>query len=284
MESIQLLNKINNHSSADILTDGRLRQAQLRMLEMLSVIDSICIKYQLDYWLDAGTLLGAIRHQGFIPWDDDMDIAMPRESYEKFLQIAPTEFPEDMHLQRAGIEPGYYNLGTPLKIRDRRSYYLERHEQGNEPYVQGIFIDIFVYDKMIVTPWKRRFYKRISRKLLRMLGTKHSPLPMGRSHNLYRALGYIFPKIVLNKGLDYLVYTSKKLNSPYLGRGYHCKKVTLIEFAEVYPLKRSLFENKYFNIPQNAESILQKEYGDYQILPPESERILRHCRYLVINS
>ena len=64
-----------------ILADGRLRQAQLKMLSMLKVIDSICVKHNIDYWLDAGTLLGAIRHQGFIPWDDDMDIAMPRVSY-----------------------------------------------------------------------------------------------------------------------------------------------------------------------------------------------------------
>ncbi|WP_242604439.1 LicD family protein [Legionella gresilensis] len=282
MESI-LSNEINQ-SSVAILTDGRLRQAQLRMLDMLKVIDAICVKHQLVYWLDAGTLLGAIRHQGFIPWDDDMDIAMPRESYEKFLKVAPLELPADIHLQLAGIEAGYYNLGAPLKIRDRRSYYLERHEKGNEPYVQGIFIDVFVYDKMIVTPWKRRFYKRISRKLLRMLGTKHSPLSMGRSHNLYRALGYIFPKVILNHGLDYLVRHSKKLNSPYLGRGYHCKRVTLIEFAEVFPLKRAVFENHYFNIPYDADSILRKEYGDYHILPPESERTLRHCRHLIIEN
>ncbi|WP_242604163.1 LicD family protein [Legionella beliardensis] len=280
MESIQLSEKLT-HSPQEILADGRLRRAQLKMLEMLTIIDSICVKYQIDYWLDAGTLLGAIRHQGFIPWDDDMDIAMPRESYEKFLQVAPLELPAHMHLQQAGIEPGYYNLGTPLKIRDRSSYYLERHEKGNEPYVQGIFIDIFVYDKMTTIPWKRRFYKRLSRKCLRMLGTKHSLLPMGRSHNLYRTLGYIFPKAVLNKALNYLVSMSKKIDSPYLGRGYHCKKVTLIEFTEVYPLKRALFENRYFNIPNKAESILSKEYGDYQTLPPESERTLRHCIKLI---
>jgi lipopolysaccharide cholinephosphotransferase len=270
-----------DHSPEAILSDGRLRQAQLKMLRMLKSVDAICSRHQIEYWLDAGTLLGAIRHQGFIPWDDDMDIAMTREGYEKFLQVAPAELPDHMRLQKAGAEPGYYNLGTPLKIRDCTSYYVEKYEKENEPYLQSIFIDIFVYDKMTPIHWKRRFYKRISRKLLRILGTKHSPLPMGRSHNLYRTLGYFFPKIFLNKALDYLVNTARTIDTPFLGRGYHCKKVTLIEFKEVYPLKRALFEGCYFNIPQHAEAILRKEYGDFHILPPESERTLRHCAKLI---
>jgi lipopolysaccharide cholinephosphotransferase len=264
-----------------VMKDGRLKQAQIKMFNMLKLIDSICKKHHLDYWLDAGTLLGAVRHQGFIPWDDDMDIAMPRDSYEKFLRIAPTELPAHLWLQRSETETGYYNLGAPLKIRDRSSYYLEKHEIGNEPYVQGIFVDIFVYDKMPVNKTKRRLYKTYAKKLLRILSTKYTPLPMGHYHNLYKTLGVLLPKSLLNNALNRLIKKANAVDSPYWGRGYHCKKSTILKMDEVYPLKQVPFESGYFNIPQHAETILTREYGDFMTLPPEHERVLRHCRALV---
>ncbi|KTC65089.1 LicD family protein (phosphorylcholine metabolism) (plasmid) [Legionella adelaidensis] len=277
------MEKLESGSNLPVaITNDLLRAAQLKMLSMLKVIDAICKEHDIDYWLDAGTLLGSIRHQGFIPWDDDMDIAMPRKSYEKFLQVAPKELPAHMYLQKAGGEKGYYNLGTPLKVRDKKSYYLEKYERGNETYTQGIFIDVFVYDKMPAHPLIHKSMKRISRKLLRILGTKYSSLPMGRSHQLYKTLGYFFPKIFLNKCLDLMVHYANKQNTPYLGRGYHCKKVTHIKFEEVYPLRKGEFEGESFNIPNKAEFILRKEYGDYLTLPPESERTLRHCKTLIM--
>lgn len=87
-----LAQQINPYAADTAFSDGRLREAQLKMLTMLEVIDSICLKHNLDYWLDAGTLLGAVRHQGFIPWDDDVDIAMPRASYENFYVLLLQKF------------------------------------------------------------------------------------------------------------------------------------------------------------------------------------------------
>ena len=79
--------------------DGSLlRRQQLRMLELLEVIDVICRKHQIPYWLSSGTLIGAARHKGFIPWDDDMDICMKRPDYNRFLQIADQIMPEGYKL------------------------------------------------------------------------------------------------------------------------------------------------------------------------------------------
>lgn len=264
-----------------VLSDGRLRQAQLKMFKMLQVIDDICMKHDIDYWLDAGTLLGAVRHQGFIPWDDDMDIAMPRESYEKFLRVAAAEMPEHMCIQEAGVVKGYFNMGAPVKIRDKTSYYLEKYERGDETYVQGIFIDIFVYDKMPVNEIKRNLYKRLSKKILRITGTKFSPIPMGHYHKFYRLIGSFLSKAFLDKAMYKIINRANQSSSPYLGRGYHCKKTTLVAIKDIYPLKRAQFESGYFNIPNHAETILSTEYGDYLSLPPEEERILRHCVALV---
>ena len=87
-----------------------LRQAQLVMLRMLKIIDYICRKHDISYWMCSGTLLGAVRHKGFIPWDDDLDICMIREDYERFVKIAVNEFPEDMMLQTRETDPHYLSL------------------------------------------------------------------------------------------------------------------------------------------------------------------------------
>ena len=77
------------------------------MLEILQEIHKICVENNLTYWLEAGTLLGAVRHKGFIPWDDDSDVSMPRADYEKFLKIAQKKLPKDMFLQTQDTDKEY---------------------------------------------------------------------------------------------------------------------------------------------------------------------------------
>ena len=89
--------------------DTVLRQSQLVMLRILKTVDSICKENNISYWLDSGTLLGAARHGGFIPWDDDIDIMMLREDYELFKEIAKKELPEDMFLQNQDTDI-YYDM------------------------------------------------------------------------------------------------------------------------------------------------------------------------------
>ena len=111
------------------------------MLEILVEIHRICVENNITYWLEAGTLLGAIRHKGFIPWDDDCDISMPRKDYERFLQIAQEKLPETMFLQTKETDKEY-----PLpwaKIRKNGTLLIETGETGEEKYHHGIFVDIF---------------------------------------------------------------------------------------------------------------------------------------------
>lgn len=126
-----------------------LRRHQLRMLEILKEIDRICQKHRIDYWLSSGTLLGAVRHGGFIPWDDDLDIEMERKDYLRLLQLLPEELNDAYLLQTHGTDPGF--ISTYAKIRDKYSAITEHEEDINYRY-KGIFIDIF---QMEVTsyPW-----------------------------------------------------------------------------------------------------------------------------------
>jgi len=271
----------NRYTADTALQDGRLRQAQLKMLSMLEVVDKICQKHQLDYWLDAGTLLGAVRHQGFIPWDDDMDISMPRASFERFLQVAPAEVPEHMWIQTAQTDPGFFNTATPLKIRDRHSRFIEKHETGNEPYVQGIFIDVFVYDYLPTHAKLRKRYKFIAKKLSRLLGAKYSTIALGHYAGFYRLVGRLFSKSILENCLQGIIKRSNQHYSDHLGRGYQCIGNNVVAHDDIYPLKRARFETGEFNIANRPEVILQQQYGDYLTLPPEEQRVMRHCIELI---
>ena len=272
----------NAFSGETARADGRLRQAQLKMLDMLTAIDKLCQEHQIDYWLDAGTLLGAVRHKGFIPWDDDMDIGMPRESYEKFLKIAPKCLPSHIWLQTMETDPGFFNMATPLKIRDKNSRYIEKHEQGNETYQQGIFIDVFVYDKLPEDNQQRKKAKFLAKKLARLLSAKYSSVKMGHYAGLYKAVAFFIPKSFLQKKLNRLIEKSKHLNSTYWGRGYQCVGKNYLNINEIYPLKRILFENGEFNIIHQEKAILMQQYGeDYLVEPPLEAQLIRHCKELI---
>ena len=101
--------------------ENELRSCQLKQLEILKIFDRICRKHNLRYWIDGGTLLGAVRHKGFIPWDDDLDVAMPSEDYKKLDQIIQSELPDHLFWQTPKTDPTMPYGCT--KIRDLNSFY-----------------------------------------------------------------------------------------------------------------------------------------------------------------
>lgn len=123
--------------------DSRLRKLQLMELEILNEFVGLCEKHDLRYYLVGGTLLGAVRHQGFIPWDDDIDVAMPREDYDKFAEICREELGKDYFYQSPETDPHYFL--TYAKIRKNGTEVYEERFQ-NAKFHKGIFIDIFPLD------------------------------------------------------------------------------------------------------------------------------------------
>ena len=118
-----------------------LREAQILMKTILRDIDKICRENNISYWIESGTMLGAKRHNGFIPWDDDIDIGMMRKDYERFLELAPSHLPDDLFLQNAQLDSGVENSWS--KVRHKYSKLIEEY---NAEYHEGLFVDIFPYD------------------------------------------------------------------------------------------------------------------------------------------
>ena len=257
-------------------------------LKMLKEIDRICRKHQIQYMLDAGTLLGAVRHKGFIPWDDDVDLVFTRENYERFAQVVRKELPEGMEL----LEPRQLQGGNAFYDFTPRIIYVnsQTHEDGEEMKFYGgglnhLWVDLFILDKLPENKAAAAF--------TRFLQTAVYGLAMGHRYRLdyskYSLMNKIFVAALAaigkripmrtirglqrrvsvkdNKGKSRLRYYSN-YQPDYL-------YVTLNEewIKETVDLP---FEDTMLMAPKGWNQVLTWIYGDYQKLPPEEKRVPTH--------
>jgi lipopolysaccharide cholinephosphotransferase len=251
-----------------------LRQAQLVMLRLLRAFHGICEERGWRYWLDAGTLLGAVRHGGFIPWDDDVDVIMPREDYLAFCAAAPALLPYDMFFQSPESDPGF---SCPwIKIRDRYSHLVER--SGPYPYSQAIFIDVF--PAVLETEAQHR--NRAFYSLLEPLRKRPEPLSpdLPLKSNAKRALvgaaQYAFIGAMKVPALKRRFL--KRMSSGMSAWAYEPPIRWLNSFPDevLFPLKKIGFEGHEFWGPADPHRYLADYFGDYMSLPPPEKRIGDH--------
>lgn len=248
-----------------------LRKAQLKMFDILVEIDKICTKHDIKYWLCYGTLLGAVRHKGFIPWDDDCDICMMREDYEKFIKVAQLELPKNLFLQNSKTDPAYHRAMDKIRMHDTK--LVEFDESENERYHQGIYVDIFIWDYYnsltafilknlkIINDWKyaRKKYPKGSLKRI--------------SIQIAVLLPYLFYSTMI-KLLNFITIFDRK-NSKYKIIGQEVNSCDMKFFSKnvIFPTKNNLlFEGKKFSVPNNPDDILTRLYGDYMTLPKPENR------------
>lgn len=239
---------------------SQLRNLQYRILDILIEVDKICKRHHVRYWLAAGTLLGAVRHSGFIPWDDDIDIEIPREDYLKLVKYLEEELPDNMKLQTYKTDK--YWLHLYAKVRDTNSYISEK-TANREPRFQykGVYIDIFPVES------ESRLFYWIGRILHGFL--ERSNLKYNRMYD-WLSLGYFY----LLKGLFSMfriidkVFASKKFYDVTYGVHFtnkHAKKY-------IYPLQQIIFEGHLFSAPQNPDGYLKELFHDYMRIPEEKNR------------
>lgn len=260
----------------------KLRMAQLEMFNILSEIDRICSKYEIRYWLFAGTLLGAVRHKGFIPWDDDCDIGMMREDYERLIAILPRELPSHLFLQNKETDPNYPR--KIIKIRSNRIKLVEKDESFDELYNQGVFVDIFIHDyypswSIPVMKYFQRFIDNKKQKDKYPKGSiqRHIHhirlLPANVFYLLSRSIFREFWKVFRYKPSDYvgvsLDYSDYK---------------AIFRSALILPVsKKARFEDGAFSIPNNPDALLEQCYGNYRRWPAEYERHW-HAKAIIIKA
>lgn len=242
---------------------SQLRVSQLKQLEMLKVIAALCDKHGLTYWLDAGSLLGAVRHGGFIPWDDDMDIAMPMEDLKKFTEIAQNELPSHLFVQNKQTDPSYRLEHT--KVVNLNSFYVQFDDDFELDYQKGLFIDIFPYVDYPALP------AGIRKKFLRGFCVAFSVLH-GKHYYSWENTFKLFWF-----GLKYLLFKAVWAILPKDKRYFTCLPSNnwhgmVEERADILPVSRIQFEGCEFNAPHNPDAYLKKLYKNYMQLPPENKR------------
>ena len=249
---------------------------------MLCTLDDYCTEHQIQYFLVAGTLLGAVRHSDFIPWDDDIDIGMIRSEYEKFVQTF-AKFPiPGYFLQHHTTESNY--LLTYAKLRKLNTTFHE-YENDYQPKIHnGIFIDIFPFDPTCKNP----LLEHTKLQLLKLIATITE---LKRWHPRKNALKNIAAKIVrrciffikpraLSRIVDRLL-TQPQDDTP----AYCCYHLFSLKQSKKAAILCSEFENniklpfkdRAFPSPGDHHAVLTRCYGNYMALPPVEQRYPQHA-------
>lgn len=248
--------------------DGsNLRNQQLRMLEMLKYFDNICKKNNIKYWLSSGTCLGAIRHEGFIPWDDDTDVEMYRED---FLKLEKVFVESENYVLQTWKNDSYYNLPF-AKIRDKNSIIYDSLYT-----YKGIFIDIFIIEK--VPKSMSRFALKFSGKLNEFY-TKAK-----QNNNASKTKYFLFKKLNFIIIIPAIRLLSKCINLFFHSDYRHtigCSWINNIRKSEEIGNTRPvLFEGVLLPVPENYHQYLTRIYGDYMALPHKEQIQPPHAEYL----
>jgi lipopolysaccharide cholinephosphotransferase len=262
-----------------------IRDVQRVALEMLCAVDRVCKQNDIPYQLFAGTLLGAVRHQGFIPWDDDIDIAILRSDWDRFAEACARALDGPYFLQTYETDPEYDNQYA--KIRKHGTLFRERPCADAKMH-HGIFIDVFCLDTVKPGTLAGEL-QRGALCLLRRLRMEAAWRPRRRRHRwtapLHALLG--LPGRLLGKRrLDRLDTRVSKWfacdASPWLNHiqikatRKHCRRFLMSkpQFLNTTPM---VFEGRTFPGPVEFHPLLTQAYGDYMRWPPEEERRPRHA-------
>lgn len=247
-------------------------------LMILKDLISFCDENNLTYFMYAGSLLGTIRHEGFIPWDDDLDVVMLRDEFEKFKKLFLASPNQKYELLTNEAEKDYFYFFAKLSLKDT---LFEEKWSSQLDFDMGFNIDIFVLDDLAENKYKRFYQLKkayLYNRLLIMSKIRLDDLPFISkliTHSMYHILNILNlnPSKLTKKCLNFLKKYSDANSKNVFDISATAKEYPLIydkdDFKDVIQVK---FEDIYVNVPKNYDKILTELYGDYMQLPPEEDR------------
>lgn len=254
-----------------------LRGLQLTQLEILKVFDEFCRAHDLKYSLYAGSLLGAVRHRGFIPWDDDLDVCMTRTDYDRFLELWPEQPVDGYVLQNKETAPDFTQSFTKLR-KDHTIFLQDERERG--AYHTGIFLDIFPVDRIPDGRMNRALFR--GNCMLYQLLTREFVPP--KSGAVVRAGSAVLLRCIPEAKRPALRQRLLKRITQYNGDASletvcietmgSVRKTYAPDLMEHFV--HLPFEDGEFMCVAGWDDHLKRKFGDYMQLPPESERDWKH--------
>lgn len=264
-----------------IYSDEELQEIQNIESVALKVILDICEEIHVQCFLIGGSALGAVRHNGFIPWDDDIDVGMLRNDYVKFLKEAPKYLPEQYYLQTPynnKINPYFYS-----KLRVNGTRFVE-YCNHNLKMHHGVYVDIFPFDEVPNDEEANKRHFKKAQKMLNLFVLRQSPDMSKKAEtgkekikSLVRKIIHFSLKIIPH---DYLILKIDSHIQKYNGTeqealaclNFPIRKTEYIKKKDLYPLKKHRFGDIEIFIPNNYEIYLLTHYGDFMKLPPKDKR------------
>lgn len=262
--------------------DKTLRQLQLTQLQLLNAVDRICKQHNINYSLYAGTLLGAVRHKGFIPWDDDLDICMARDDYDRFVKLWSETEHDGLILQNKDNTPGFTQSFT--KIRKNHTTFLQgEHEIGK--YHTGIFIDIFPIDRCPNKMLKKYIFY-FNCMYYQLLCREFAPRQYGK-------LIYIVSQIMLFMTPHSLRFSKRKKLLTKITAYNHNHSLPCVAIEAFHSMRKLFpsnmmdnytnlqFADGFYMCYADWDTYLRQKYGNYMQLPPEEDRVWTHHPILI---
>lgn len=247
-------------------------------LQILLKFDKFCKSNSIDYFLEGGTALGAMRHKGFIPWDDDIDVGMFREDYDRLLDIC-AELPDELKLRTSSNTRGFAPMFAKLC---RKGTVFSTQETVDSKFDQEIFIDIFVYDSLVKDEKKKKWQIKNARKwqsISYLYNSRHiSNIPSGvvgfvekiAINIVHLVLHSVLNQSYINRKYNRSVFIQEDRDDAYVPLSY--TQVASLPKQYFFPCQVANFEGHMLPIPNMVEDYLKNIYGDWRRLPPIDER------------